>query len=147
MPPQTWQGNPVAVGQGVSAVVLHLDPRPGDTITLLGAEAITPQDGATYRFHASPPVSKPDGTQVIGERLEPLEGFEIRGMGETDTPDDTVGVVAEMTAAEPGRFDLRSVRLRYRLNDGPELVGEGIDVAWTVCADDPAPKGCEPATD
>ena len=37
---------------------------------------------------------------------------------------------------------IENVRLRYRLNGGPERVGEGIDVVWTVCADDPAPADC-----
>jgi hypothetical protein len=37
---------------------------------------------------------------------------------------------------------LTGVRLRYSLNGGPERVGEGIDVVFTICADDPKPADC-----
>ena len=44
-----------------------------------------------------------------------------------------------LVADRPGRYELTNVRLRYRVNGGPERVGDGIDVVWTVCADDPKP--------
>ena len=61
-------------------------------------------------------------------------------------PENTVGIVAELTADRPGSYTLTSIRLRYRLNGGPEQVREGIDVVWTVCADEPAPASCSEAS-
>ena len=34
---------------------------------------------------------------------------------------------------------MTGVRLRYRLNGGPEEVREGIDTIVTICAGDPVP--------
>jgi hypothetical protein len=44
-----------------------------------------------------------------------------------------------------GAFLVEDLRLRYRLNGGPERTGQAIDVLWTVCADDPAPADCPEA--
>jgi hypothetical protein len=49
--------------------------------------------------------------------------------------------VARVTASKPGRYVLTGMRLRYRLNGGREETKEGIDVVFTVCADDPKPGG------
>jgi hypothetical protein len=78
---------------------------------------------------------------VFGEQVEPLEGAQIIGPSASSGPEDLVGIVAELTALRPGRHELTSVRLRYRLN-GREHVGEGTDLIFTVCADDPKPKEC-----
>ena len=132
----------VEVGGDTSAVVLFLTPRPGHRIELLGAEAVGVEDGAEVRFFFSPPVVKPNGDRVIGDRLERLEGATFANPDTTTGPERTIGVVAEMTATEPGRYELTAVRLRYRINGGAEQTAEGISVVLTVCADDPAPADC-----
>ena len=60
----------------------------------------------------------------------------------SDALQDTVGIVAEVTASEPGRYVITAVRLTYRYGR-TERAGEGTDVVMTVCADDPAPSDCE----
>jgi hypothetical protein len=39
-------------------------------------------------------------------------------------------------------LEVTNVRLRYRLDGGAERAREGIEVVWTVCADDPKPADC-----
>lgn len=141
--PSFWENNPAEVGTGIQSVVLYLTPRPGDRIELLGAEPVGETNGAEVRFFVSRPVLKPDGTSLIGEQLEPLAGAVVSNESTTAGPENTVGIVAEIDAGEPGRYQLTSVRLRYRLNGGAEQVGEGIDVIFTVCAAIPAPAKCE----
>ncbi len=141
-PPHAGQTSPTAVGDPVHAVVLYLTAHPTDRIELLGAEAIGSLDGASVTFRLSRPVLEANGDYVIGAQLEDLEGAVFTGGAETSGPGDTVGIVAELTAGRPGRFELSDVRLRYRIDDGSERTGEGIDVVWTVCADDPAPTAC-----
>lgn len=143
MPPGGGALIPAAVGEAAPTTVLFLTPRPGDEIELLSADPIGVGDGATVRFYFSPPVLKPDGTRLIGEELRDLAGATFHNTTGTDSPDDTVGIVAEITAQRPGRYQLDSVRLHYRINGGPERVGEGIDVVFVVCADDPKPARCE----
>jgi hypothetical protein len=143
-PPHARQFNPAAVGTPVQAVVLYLEPRPGDRIELLGAEGIGVAKGAIVRFYLSRPVLKPSGDRVIGEELEQLAGAVIGTAGNASPgPENDVGIVAEMTSSEPGRYELTSVRLRYHLNGGAEQAGDGIDLVFTVCAADPAPASCE----
>lgn len=143
MPPHAGALAPASIGEGVPTTVLFLTPRPGDEIELLAAEAIGVADGATVRFYFSPPVRMADGSYVVGEELRDLAGATFANTSETDGPDDTVGVVAEITAQRRGRYELTSVRLHYRINGGPERVGEGTDVVFVVCADDPKPARCE----
>lgn len=81
---------------------------------------------------------------MIGEALEPLAGAVIETTATASAgPENTVGIVAEMTPTSAGTYQLTSVRLRFRVNGGGNQVREGISVRWTVCADDPGPK-CEP---
>jgi hypothetical protein len=144
-PPHAGQNNPARVGQPVTAILIFLEVRSSDRIELLGAEPIGSIDGASVRFLLSRPVVHDDGDKVIGEGFEEFDGAEVAAASASPGFDpymNTVGVVGELTAQRPGRFQVTSVRLRYRLNGGDEQVGEGIDVVWTVCADDPAPADC-----
>lgn len=146
--PNAGSLHPAAVGSPVRSVVLFLTPRPGDTIELLGAEPVGLGDGAVARFYLSRPVLRANGDRDIGTVTETLEGAEVAVPASAPAgPDNSVGIVAEVTASRPGRYELSSVRLRYSLNDGFERVGTGIDVVMTVCADEPAPRDCpeEPA--
>ncbi len=113
---------------------------------MLGAEPIGVADGASVMFYFSPPVISDDGSFLVGERLEPLAGAEFAASSGTSVPDDTVGIVAEVTASKPGRYVLSGVRLSYSLN-GRDQLRDGIDVVFTICADDPKPADCpeEPA--
>jgi hypothetical protein len=146
-PPNAGQRNPATVGQPAHAVLIYIDVRPGDRIDLLGAEAVGTLDGATVKFLLSRPVVGAGGDSVIGEDFEDLRGAVLTAATASAGPGDTVGIAAELTAHRPGRFEIANVRLRYRLNGGGEQVGEGIDVVWTVCADDPAPGDCPEEAD
>jgi len=133
---------PAALGEPVTEVVMFIEPRPGPRIVLLSAEAIGPLDGASVEFYSSPAIV--DGEDlVVGEELEELSGtiIEADPRASADLA-DTVGIVAEVTASEPGRYVITAVRLTYRYG-GDERQGEGVDVVLTVCADDPAPTDCE----
>ena len=136
------QRNPAAVGKATDAVLIFMTVRPGDQVTLVDAEAIGAFDGADVELLLSRPVVKSDGSSVIGEQFEDLGGAVVSGSAGSGGDDAAVGIAARLTARRPGRFDISNVRLRYRLNGGREQVGEGIDVVWTVCADDPAPTEC-----
>jgi hypothetical protein len=138
------QWNPVVLGAPTQAVVLYLELRPGDRIELLGGEAIGLPPAVRPTLYLSRPVLKPDGVRLIGEALEPLAGAVIEASANASPgPENTVGIVAEMTPTSAGTYELTSVRLRFRVNGGGERVREGISVNWTVCADDPAPS-CDP---
>lgn len=141
-PPNAAQRNPAAVGEVTNAVLIYLEVRPGDRIELVGAEAVGSLDGATVRFLLSRPVIEAGGIRTIGKEFEALEGAVVTAASASPGPDNTVGIAAELTALQPGRFEIRNARLRYRLNGGGEQVGEGIDVVWTVCVDDPRPADC-----
>ena len=141
-PPGARQLNPATVGAPMNAVVMYIQVRPGDRIELVGAEAVGTLDGAAVTLLLSRPVNKADGTRLIGEAMEPLEGAILTPASTTPGPENDVGIVARMTPAQPGRYQVTGVRLRYRLNGGPEQVGEGIDTIWTVCADTPKPADC-----
>jgi hypothetical protein len=143
MPPHAGTALPVEVGHAAPTTVLFLTPRPGDEIELLGAEPIGVADGATVRFYVSPPVTKADGSHVIGEELDELAGASFTNATGTDSADNTFGIVAEITPMRPGRYELNNVRLRYRLNGGPEEVREGIDVVFAVCAGIDKSTPCE----
>jgi hypothetical protein len=147
-PPNARAYGPASVGGAVFTTVLYLEPRPGDRIELLGAEPIGVEPGAEVRFYLSRPVAMPDGTQVIGEQREPLVGAIVEtAAGASAGPDNVVGIVAEIVAARPGRFEITSVRLRYRVNGGNERTGEAMDVILTACIDDPAPRTCDEIAD
>ena len=141
-PPNAGINAPAAVGSAVPGVVLYLTPRPGDRIELISAEAIGVAAGADVQFYFSPPVLHPNGDRVVGEDLRELPGATFSNETEAQGPDSMVGIVAEITAHEPGRYELTAVRLRYRLNGGDDQVREGIDAIFTVCADDPEPASC-----
>jgi hypothetical protein len=144
-PPHTAQLNPARLGQPTQASVLFIRVRPGDMIELLDAQAIGSLEGATVTFYLSRPVIHDTGEHVIGEQVEALRGAQVKAAVATDSPDNTVGIVGELVAQRPGRYAVTSLRLRYRINGGEERSGEGIDVVWTVCADDPAPDDCPEA--
>jgi hypothetical protein len=146
-PPHAGQSNPARIGDPTTAVLIYLAVHPGDRIDLLGAEPVGRLDGAGIRFLLSRPVIHANGDKVIGEAVEALASAQVTAAAASPSFDpylNTVGVVGELTAQRPGRFEVTSVRLRYRLNGGGEQVREGIDVVWTVCADDPAPADCTP---
>jgi hypothetical protein len=140
--PSSSQRNPAAVGEATNAVLLYMDVRPGDRIELVGAEAIGTLEGAQVEFLLSRPVVEANGTRLIGSDFEDLAGAVVTAPTASPGPDNTLGIAATLTPQRPGRFEISNVRLRYRLNGGAEQVGEGIDVVWTVCADDPAPDDC-----
>jgi len=141
-PPAAGQNSPATVGQPVRGVVIFIEVRPGDRIELLGADALGVADGGTVDFLFAPPVLGSDGSQTIGDRLEPLVGAVAESVSASPGPENSVGIVARMTASKPGRYVLSGVRLHYRLNGGAEETREGIDVVFTICADDPAPADC-----
>lgn len=145
-PPHAGQDSPAAVGEGIPAVVLFIQPRPGDSIEFLAAEPVGVNGGAAVEFFFSPPIVQADGSTLIGDRLLPLAGAiaSAPNMPADASPDPghTIGIVARMTASRAGRYLLSNVRLRYRLNAGPEQTRAGIDVLFTICADDPRPTDC-----
>jgi hypothetical protein len=144
-PPHAGQASPAAVGEGIPAVVLFIRPRPGDSVEFLGAEPIGVSTGAAVEFFFSPPIILPDGSTSVGDRLLPLAGAIAAAPNmpaASAEAGQTIGIVARMTASRPGRYLLSNVRLRYRLNGGPEQTREGIDVLFTICADDPRPTDC-----
>jgi len=141
-PPHYFVTSPAAVGQPARTILIFLQVRPGDRIELLGAEALGSLDGASLRFLLSPDVIEANGDHVIGKQFEPFEGTVVSAPTDAPGPDDSVGIAAELIASRPGRYEVTDVRLRYRLNGGPEQTGQGIDAVWTVCADDPAPANC-----
>lgn len=140
-PSQAWVTAPATIGEPVQTVVLWLNARPGDSIELLSAEAVGVASGATVTFYFSPPMEA-DGGTVVGEKLEPLAHAVFSNEGTSIAPKDNVGIVAEITADQAGRYQLDAVRLTYRLNGGAQQVGEGIDAVFIVCADDPKPDEC-----
>ena len=150
--PTTLVRSSVAIGQPRSQVLVYLNVRPGDRIDLLGADAVAftvltdgqevRLDGATVRFLLSRPVIEANGDHVIGKNFEDLAGAIVTAASASPGPDNTVGIAAELTPERAGRFKITNVRLRYRLNGGGEQIGEGIDVIWIVCADDPVPADC-----
>jgi hypothetical protein len=141
-PSLAWVTAPAGIGEPVQNAVLFLDARPGDSIELLSAEPIGLASGAAVKFYFSPPIQEPDGDTVVGERLEPLAHAVFSNDGTSISPANTVGIVAEITANQAGRYQLDAVRLTYRLNGGAEQVGTGIDAVFIVCAADPKPDEC-----
>jgi hypothetical protein len=144
-PPNAGQRNVATVGEATEAVLIYVDVRPGDRIELLGADAVGTFEGANVEFFLSRPVIEADGVHLIGANREDLAGAVVTGEADVPgsaSPDNNVGIMAALTAQRPGRFEITNVQMRYRLNGGGEQVGEGIDVVWTVCADDPAPADC-----
>ena len=138
------QWNPAPLGATTQAVVLYLEPRPGDRIELLSAETIGLPPAVRPTLFLSRAVIEADGTRVIGEAREPIAGAVIEApAGAPPGPEHTVGIVAEMTPTQAGTYQLTGIRLRFRTNGGFEQVREGISTTWTVCAADPAPD-CEP---
>lgn len=143
-PPAAGQNSSASLGQPVPGVILFLEVRPGDRIEFLGADALGLADGAEVEFFFAPPVVGSDGSRTIGDKLEPLAGAIAKPVSPSPGPENTVGIVARVSASKPGRYALTGVRLHYRLNGGAEETREGIDVVFTICADDPAPTGCPP---
>ena len=131
------------VGTPVQGVVLFLQLRPGDRITFVSAESVGVADGASTKLYVSPAVLEASGDWLTGSVLEELAGAEFTAKSSTAGPENQVGIVAEMTASRPGRYQLTAVRLTYRLNSGQERVAEGADVIFTLCAGRPLPAGCE----
>lgn len=72
--PGASQFSPTALGAPVRGVVLYLEIRPGDTVELVTAEALGVAPGADVATYFSPPITSADGSTLIGQRLEPLEG-------------------------------------------------------------------------
>ena len=138
------QSTVAAVGVPVQAVVLFLELHPGDRIEFVSAQPVGLAEGADATFYASPAVLQENGDWLTGSALNELAGADFTAASATAGPQNQVGVVAELRASEPGRYDLKAVRLTYRLNGGQERVAEGADVIFTLCAADPLlPPGCE----
>lgn len=138
------QWNPVGLGASTQAVVLFLEPRPGDQIDLLDAETIGLPPAVRPTLYLSRPVIQADGSWLIGEALDSLAGAVIGPpAGASPGPEHTVGIVAKITPEHAGTYQLTGIRLRFRVNGGFEQVREGISVLWTICAADPA-ASCEP---
>ena len=143
--PGASQSGPVALGSPTQAVVVFMEPRPGDRIELLGADAIGLPPAVQPTLYLSRPVLQANGDLTIGEEREPIAGAVIeKPAGASPGYEHTFGIVAEMTPAAAGTYELTGIRLRFRINGGFEQVREGISVIWTVCADDPAPTTCQP---
>ena len=141
--PPTAEFHPAALDEPVTGVVMYIEARPGERVELIAAEAIGQLEGATVEFYSSPAVVEDDGDVVIGEQLDELEGTIIQAPpGGSADPARTVGIVAEVTAHDPGRYVITGIELTYRYG-GTERRGEGVDVVMTVCADDPAPTDCD----
>ena len=135
---------PTRIGTSVPNVVIFMEPRPGDRIEFVSAEPVGTLGDMDVRFHFSPPVINADGSRTVGERLEQLAGASINiDRNASSGPENTVGIVAELTPHSAGTFTLANVRLHYRLNGGSEQVKEGVSVVFTICAADPAPVDCE----
>jgi hypothetical protein len=141
-PSLAWVTTSAKIGEPVQNVVLFLNARPGDSIELFSAEPIGIVSGATVTFYFSPPTHKADGDTVVGEKLEPLAHAVFSNEGTSIAPKNNVGIVAQITAAQAGRYQLDAVRLTYRVNGGQQQVGEGIDAVFIVCAGDPKPAEC-----
>ena len=146
-PPGAGQSSPGAIGEAVPAVVLFIQPRPGDSIQFLDAVPIGDLDGATVEVFFSPPTILPDGSRTVGERLLPLAGAVASAAGPavagaSPDPDAYFGIVARLAAARAGRFVVSNLRLRYRVNGGSVQTREGIDVVFTVCVANPRPTDC-----
>lgn len=87
-----------APGKPVQAVVVFMEPRPGDRIELLGADAIGLPPSVRPTLYLSRPVLEANGDRTIGEALEPLAGAVIETpAGASPAYEHTVGIVAEMT--------------------------------------------------
>jgi hypothetical protein len=136
--------SPAAVGSPARSVVLYLEPRAGDRIDLISAEALGNLASADVHLYFSPPIPMSGGGTLIGSRLEPLAGasFAVDPTASAGPAND-VGIVAEITAKSAGTYSVTSVRLHFRINGGPEQVKEGISGYFTVCAAVPAPSKCE----
>ena len=133
-PPGASSWSPAAIGMPVRSVVLYLEPRPGDRVELIGAEAVGTLTGADVRFYFSPPVVGSDGSRTIGEKLESLAGARVAvNAGASPGPDNDVGIVMELTPRTAGTFSVTGIRLHFRLNSGSEHVKEGISQLFTVC--------------
>ena len=134
---------PTTIGQPVSGVVVYLEPRPGDNFVLLGAEPIGVAPGADVAFYLSPTVIEPDGTRMVGEKLEPLAGASFAvDPHASPGPDNDLGIVATITPRVAGTFTLTGVRLRFQLNGGGEQTKEAT-MSFTACAADPAPASSD----
>lgn len=142
--PGASQFSPTALGAPVRGVVLYLEIRPGDTVELVSAAALGVAPGADVTTYFSPPITSADGSTLIGQRLEPLEGATI-AISPTSTPGpaNEVAIVAEITARKPGRYSVTGIRVTFSLNGGSPETKEGITQYLTVCADDPAPATCD----
>jgi hypothetical protein len=143
-PPGAATFHPVSVGETVTEAVLFIEAREGTRVEIVRADAVGPLEGATVAFFASTLSEDGEGNVLVGDQLNEFVGTRIEDHvdPDADPPANTVAVVAEITASEPGRYVLSGVRLTYRINGAPERDGEGSDVVVTVCADDPAPAEC-----
>lgn len=136
---------PTTIGTPVRSVALYLQPRPGDQVELVSAEPLGTLTGAEVRFYFSKPVIRSDGTRTIGEELRPLAGasFSVDPHA-SQGPENTVGVVTEITPRTAGTFSLTGVRLHFRLNGGAEQTKEVTGQFFIVCANNLAPTDCGP---
>ncbi len=120
---------PAELGSPTRTLVLDVRVRPGDRLELLSANPIGQVSGADVAFYLS---RSPDPSRTVFEPLEPLEGAVVSNDAAA-TKEATVGIVAEITPREQGRFELTDVRLGYRLNDGIAEQSDGITTTLAVC--------------
>lgn len=136
-----WVGTPLTTA--VASIFVH----PGDHVRLIGADPIGSLHGATVALFLSRPERREDCTWVTGDLLEPLAGADVTSASEPPGAIDLAGaIVARITPLRAGRFELTDLRIRYRLNDGPERQRDTIGTRWYVCAATPAPDTCPPPT-
>ena len=114
---------PITVGTPVRSLVLYLQPRPGDRIDLISAEALGNLTGAEVRLYFSPPIPMNGGGTLVGDKLEPLAGasFAVDPRASAGPAND-VGIVAEITARSAGIYSVTSVRLHFRINGGQVML-------------------------
>jgi hypothetical protein len=142
LPADATATSAAAIDAASPFVVVFIDPAAGERIRLISAEPMLEGVAASVSLELSRPVLMADGSRLVGEDTEPLEGAVV--IGSSDDPADTIGIVATMTVHEPGIAHLAGIRLRYALGAGIELEASGTDVDWWVCADDPKPVSCDP---
>ena len=74
----------------------------------MSAEAIGTLEGATVELSASTLTEDEEGEVVVGDERVDLAGLRIDELADprADPPANTVAIVAEITASEPGRYVL-----------------------------------------
>jgi hypothetical protein len=70
------------LGAPLRGVVLYLQPRPGDRLELISAEALGVGPGADTQVYFAPSVVGSDGSITIGDKVEPVAGAVVKVDGQ-----------------------------------------------------------------